>query len=196
MEETIRNHIRKQIVKMMEQENPKFVPVPYHVQPILKTLGLFPFNRYVSEVKHANTVPASEEINLVNGSKFFIYFGENKEVEIGGEKFFLDDKRNHYLIRDKINDLLNQGQIKGGEEAPEEAPDKAPEETPEESPVSENNPAQTPSKPDTITVPGAPPREQPRRRITPRPDIVPIPAPKAEKDKINQIAQRFLKLKQ
>jgi hypothetical protein len=91
MEETIRNHIRKQIVKMMEQENPKFIPVPYHVQPILKTLGLFPFNRYVSEVKHANTVPASEEINLVNGSKFFIYFGENKEVEIGGEKFFLDD---------------------------------------------------------------------------------------------------------
>jgi hypothetical protein len=129
--EAIRNYIREQIIKTMEQNDKTFVPIPYHVQPILKNIGLFPFDRYVSEVKHANTVPPSEEINLINGNKFFIYFGEDKEIEIGGEKFFLSDKRNHYLIRDKVNDLLTQGKI--STDSPDEEPtDEEPTDEPTE----------------------------------------------------------------
>jgi len=133
----LKNYIRKQVTKRItEQQDQEFVAVPYSIQPVLKTIGLYPFPRYVQEVNHANTIPPSEEVTLKNGEKFFIYLDEDdKQIEIGGEKFFFNDKRNHYLIRDKINDLLTRPKIKGGEETPEEAPEEEPEEeTPSEEP--------------------------------------------------------------
>ena len=136
--DALKNYIRKQVTKrIMEQQDQEFVAVPYIIQPILKTIGLYPFARYVQEVKHANTVPPSEEVTLKNGEKFFVYLDkEDKQIEIGGEKFFFDDERNHYLIRDKINDLLTRPKLKGGEEAPEETPEEEPEEeTPSEEPA-------------------------------------------------------------
>ena len=133
----LRQYIKKQVKEMMEQENQRFVPVPYHVQPVLKTIGLYPFDRYVSEVKHVNTVPPSEEITLPNGNKFYIYFGEEKEIEIGGEKFFYEDKRNHYLIRDRINDLLTQDRLSGGGENDMESPEGDSEEPEAEAPDEE-----------------------------------------------------------
>lgn len=134
--DALKNYIRKQVTNMMEQQNQEFVAVPYIVQPILKIIGLYPFARYVQEVKHANTIPPSEEVILKNGEKFFIYLDkEDKQIEIGGEKFFFDDERNHYLIRDKINDLLKRPKLKGGETA-EETPEEEPEEeTPSEEPA-------------------------------------------------------------
>lgn len=137
--DALKNYIRKQVTKIMEQQNQEFVAVPYIVQPILKTIGLYPFARYIQEVKHANTIPPSEEVTLKNGEKFFIYLDrEDKQIEIGGEKFFFDDERNYYLIRDKINDLLKRPKLKGGEtaETPEETPEEEPEEeTPSEEPA-------------------------------------------------------------
>jgi hypothetical protein len=135
--DALKNYIRKQITKRMrEQQNKEFVAIPSIIQPILKTIGLYPFAEYVQEVKHAKTVPESEEITLINGEKFFIYLDrEDKQIEIGGEKFFFDDEANHYLIRGKINDLLTRPKLKGGEEAPEETPEEEPEEeTPSEEP--------------------------------------------------------------
>ena len=57
---------------MTEQQDQEFVAVPYSIQPVLKTIGLYPFPKYVQEINHANTVPPSEEVTLINGVKFFI----------------------------------------------------------------------------------------------------------------------------
>ena len=133
----LRQYIRQQVKEVMEQDNQRFVPIPYHVQPVLKTIGLYPFDRYVLEVKHVNTVPPSEEITLSNGSKFYIYFGEEKEREREREKFYYEDKRNHYLIRDKINDLLTQDKLSGDGENDMESPEGDSEEPEEEIPDEE-----------------------------------------------------------
>ena len=134
----LKNYIRKQLTKrMMEQQDQEFVAVPYSIQPVLKTIGLYPFPKYVQEINHANTVPPSEEVTLINGEKFFIYLDKgDKQVEIGGEKFFFDDERNHYLIRDKINDLLTRPKFTSGGGMPEEMPEDEPEEEPSEEPES------------------------------------------------------------
>jgi len=64
-------------------------------------------------------------------------FGEEKEIEIGGEKFFYEDKRNHYLIRDRINDLLTQDRLSGGGENDMESPEGDSEEPEAEAPDEE-----------------------------------------------------------
>jgi hypothetical protein len=121
----LREHIKKQISRLMEEK----YPLPQELVDALKhDLKLNPLVRYVNFAKAAATVPPSYEITLTNGASFFlIYESFSLAVEIEGKKYYLGELEELSLAKQHLNKILKEPQInpnKGGEgeEGEEETP--------------------------------------------------------------------------
>ena len=133
----LREHIKKEISRLMEEK----YPLPSEIVNALKNdLKLNPLIRYVNYTKAANTVPPSYEVFLTNGASFLIIYEEySLAVKIEAKKYYLGDLDELSLAKQHINRLLQEPQIKSGEEEegeetpPEEAlpAEEEPEEEPE-----------------------------------------------------------------
>ena len=137
--EKLREHIKKEITRLMEEK----YPAPAEIISALKDdLKLNPLIRYVSTLKAANTVPPSYEVRLINGTSFMIYYEEfSLMVKIGAKKYYLGDMDERSQAIDDINKLLTDPQFnanageEGGEDSGEgETFDEPAEEPAEEEP--------------------------------------------------------------
>lgn len=134
--EKLREHIKKEITRLMEEK----YPAPAEIISALKDdLKLNPLIRYVSTLKAANTVPPSYEVRLVNGASFMIYLEEfSLMVKIGAKKYYLGDMDERSQAIDDINRLLTDPQFnantgeEGGEDSGEEETFDEPAEEPAE----------------------------------------------------------------
>ena len=119
--EKLREHIKKEITRLMEEK----YPAPAEIVSTLKDdLKLNPLIRYVSTLKAANTVPPSYEVRLVNGASFMIYLEEfSLMVKIGAKKYYLGDMDERSQAIDDINRLLTDPQFNAnaGEEGEEDS---------------------------------------------------------------------------
>lgn len=119
--EKLREHIKKEITRLMEEK----YPAPAEIVSALKDdLKLNPLIRYVSTLKAANTVPPSYEVRLVNGASFMIYLEEfSLMVKIGAKKYYLGDMDERSQAIDDINKLLTDPQFNAnaGEEGEEDS---------------------------------------------------------------------------
>ena len=134
----LREHIKKQISRLMEEK----YPLPQELVDALKhDLKLNPLVRYVDFTKAAATVPPSYEITLTNGATFFlIYESFSLAVEIEGKKYYLGELEELSLAKQHLNRLLKEPQInpnKGEEETPPEGALPDEEEPTEEEPTEE-----------------------------------------------------------
>jgi len=133
----LREHIKKEITRLMEEK----YPAPAEIVSALKNdLKLNPLIRYVNTLKAANTVPPSYEVRLINGTSFMIYLEQfSLMVKVGGKKYFLGDMDEKSQAIDAINKLLTDPQIGGGEETEEtgETGDTEPTDTPIDEPAEE-----------------------------------------------------------
>ena len=108
----LREHIKKQIFRLMEEK----YPLPQELVDALKyDLKLNPLVRYVDFTKAAATVPPSYEVTLTNGASFFlIYESYSLAVEIEGKKYYLGDLEELALVKRHINRLLKEPQMPVG----------------------------------------------------------------------------------
>ena len=134
--EKLREHIKKEITRLMEEK----YPAPAEIVSALKDdLKLNPLIRYVSTLKAANTVPPSYEVRLINGASFMIYLEEfSLMVKIEAKKYYLGDMDEKSQAIDDINRLLTDPQFnanageEGGEDSGEEETFDEPAEEPAE----------------------------------------------------------------
>jgi len=125
----LREHIKKQISRLMEEK----YPLPQELVDALKhDLKLNPLVRYVNFTKAAATIPPSYEITLTNGASFFIiYESFSLAVEIEGKKYYLGDLEELSYAKQHLNRLLKEPQInpnketEGGEGEEKEEPPEA-----------------------------------------------------------------------
>jgi hypothetical protein len=130
----LREHIRKTISSLMEE---KYPAPPEIVSALKDDLKLNPLIRYVNTLKAANTVPASYEVRLLNGTSFMIYLEDfSLMVKVGTKKYYLDDMEEKNMAIKHINQLLTDPQIKPltGDEESEESFDEPEAEEPAEEP--------------------------------------------------------------
>jgi len=108
----LREHIKKQIFRLMEEK----YPLPQELVDALKyDLKLNPLVRYVDFTKAAATVPPSYEVTLTNGASFFlIYESYSLAVECEGKKYYLGDLEELALVKRHINRLLKEPQMPVG----------------------------------------------------------------------------------
>ena len=130
----LREHIKKEITRLMEEK----YPAPAEIVSALKNdLKLNPLIRYVNTLKAANTVPPSYEVRLINGTSFMIYLEQfSLMVKVGGKKYFLGDMDEKSQAIDAINKLLTDPQMGGGEETGKTG-DTEPTDTPIDEPAEE-----------------------------------------------------------
>ena len=110
----LREHIKKQISRLMEEK----YPLPQELVDALKhDLKLNPLVRYISYAKAAATIPPSYEIFLTNRQSFFIIYKEySLAVKIEAKEYYLGDLEELALAKSHLNRLLQEPQIKAGEE--------------------------------------------------------------------------------
>tara|TARA_Y100000389_G_scaffold168940_1_gene174892 strand:+ start:988 stop:1410 length:423 start_codon:yes stop_codon:yes gene_type:complete len=130
----LREHIKKEITRLMEEK----YPAPAEIVSALKNdLKLNPLIRYVNTLKAANTVPPSYEVRLINGTSFMIYLEQfSLMVKVGSKKYFLGDMDEKNQAIDAINRLLTDPQM-GGEEETGETGDTEPTDTTIDEPAEE-----------------------------------------------------------
>mgnify|MGYP001437372006 CR=1 FL=1 len=130
----LREHIKKEITRLMEEK----YPAPAEIVSALKNdLKLNPLIRYVNTLKAANTVPPSYEVRLINGTSFMIYLEQfSLMVKVGSKKYFLGDMDEKTQAIDAINRLLTDPQM-GGEEETGETGDTEPTDTTIDEPAEE-----------------------------------------------------------
>lgn len=130
----LREHIKKEITRLMEEK----YPAPAEIVSALKNdLKLNPLIRYVNTLKAANTVPPSYEVRLINGTSFMIYLEQfSLMVKVGSKKYFLGDMDEKSQAIDAINRLLTDPQM-GGEEETGETGDTEPTDTTIDEPAEE-----------------------------------------------------------
>ena len=135
----LREHIKKQISRLMEEK----YPLPQELVDALKhDLKLNPLVRYVDFTKAAATVPPSYEITLTNGATFFlIYESFSLAVEIEGKKYYLGDLEELSRAKQHLNKLLKEPQMNSNKGEEEETPPEGAlpdeEESTEEEPAEE-----------------------------------------------------------
>ena len=110
----LREHIKKQISRLMEEK----YSLPQELVDALKhDLKLNPLVRYVTHTKAAATVPPSYEVFLTNGQSFLLIYKEySLAVKIEAKEYYLGDSEELSLAKSHLNRLLQEPQIKSGEE--------------------------------------------------------------------------------
>ena len=110
----IREHIKKQISRLMEEK----YSLPQELVDALKhDLKLNPLVRYVTHTKAAATIPPSYEVFLTNGQSFLLIYKEySLAVKIEAKEYYLGDLEELALAKSHLNRQLQEPQIKAGEE--------------------------------------------------------------------------------
>jgi len=105
----LREHIKKQISRLMEEK----YPLPQELAYALKhDLKMDPLVRYISYAKAAATIPPSYEIFLTNGQSFFIIYKEySLAVKIEAKEYYLGDLEELGLAKSHLNRLLQASQV-------------------------------------------------------------------------------------
>ncbi len=110
----LREQIKKEIHRLMEEK----YSLPQELVDALKhDLKLNPLVRYVTHTKAAATVPPSYEVFLTNGQSFLLIYKEySLAVKIEAKEYYLGDSEELALAKSHLNRLLQEPQIKAGEE--------------------------------------------------------------------------------
>jgi hypothetical protein len=113
----LREQIKKEIIKLMEEK----YPLPQEIEHALKfKLKLDPIIRYISNAKAAATIPPSYEIYLHNGTSFLIIYEEySLKVKIEAKEYYLGDSEELALAKSHLNRLLTQSIIPSNSEGGE-----------------------------------------------------------------------------
>jgi len=110
----LREQIKKEIHRLMEEK----YSLPQELVSALKhDLKLNPLVRYVTHTKAAATIPPSYEVFLTNGQSFLLIYKEySLAVKIEAKEYYLGDSEELALAKSHLNRLLQEPQIKAGEE--------------------------------------------------------------------------------
>jgi len=110
----LREQIKREIHRLMEEK----YSLPQELVSALKhDLKLNPLVRYVTHTKAAATVPPSYEVFLTNGQSFLLIYKEySLAVKIEAKEYYLGDSEELALAKSHLNRLLQEPQIKAGEE--------------------------------------------------------------------------------
>ena len=114
----LREHIKKEIVKLYEELGMKKYPLPTEIKLALeRDLKMRPLIRYVANVKAANTIPPSYTIFLHNGQSFALYIEQTSLVaKIGPKSYYLMNGDETAEAIKELNRLLTQPIPSSGEE--------------------------------------------------------------------------------
>lgn len=117
----LREQIKREIHRLMEEK----YPLPQELVDALKhDLKLNPLVRYVTHTKAAATVPPSYEVFLTNGQSFLLIYKEySLAVKIEAKEYYLGDSEELALAKSHLNRLLQEPQIKAGEETTTDSED-------------------------------------------------------------------------
>jgi len=110
----LREQIKREIHRLMEEK----YSLPQELVSALKhDLKLNPLVRYVTHTKAAATIPPSYEVFLTNGQSFLLIYKEySLAVKIEAKEYYLGDSEELALAKSHLNRLLQEPQIKAGEE--------------------------------------------------------------------------------
>jgi len=110
----LREQIKREIHRLMEEK----YSLPQELVDALKhDLKLNPLVRYITHTKAAATVPPSYEVFLTNGQSFLLIYKEySLAVKIEAKEYYLGDSEELALAKSHLNRLLQEPQIKAGEE--------------------------------------------------------------------------------
>jgi len=110
----LREQIKREIHRLMEEK----YSLPQELVSALKhDLKLNPLVRYITHTKAAATVPPSYEVFLTNGQSFLLIYKEySLAVKIEAKEYYLGDSEELALAKSHLNRLLQEPQIKAGEE--------------------------------------------------------------------------------
>ena len=114
----LREHIRKEIIKLSEELGMKKYPLPTEIRMSLeRDLKMRPLIRYIANVKAANTIPPSYRVFLHNGQSFDLYIEERSIIaKIGSKSYYLADMEENAAAIKELNRLLTQPIPSSGEE--------------------------------------------------------------------------------
>jgi len=110
----LREQIKREIHRLMVEK----YSLPQELVSALKhDLKLNPLVRYVTHTKAAATIPPSYEVFLTNGQSFLLIYKEySLAVKIEAKEYYLGDSEELALAKSHLNRLLQEPQIKAGEE--------------------------------------------------------------------------------
>ena len=104
----LREHIRKEIIKLAEEKNLVKHKAPLVVMDALRKIFPGPVVRYVENLKAANTIPPSYRVFLREGGKHFDLILERISVvaKIGPKTYWLMNDDEVLLAQQELNRLL------------------------------------------------------------------------------------------
>jgi len=122
----LREHIRKEIIKLAENQTlGKYTP-PQIIIDALRQLFPGPLVRYVENLKAANTIPPSYRVFLREGGKYFDLILEKISVvaKIGPKTYWLMNDDEVLLAQQELNRLLTSDILShGGDEETDDSED-------------------------------------------------------------------------